>query len=130
MANALRLAFVCFLSVLLGAEWFAWIAGYGLNVGLIVVAAIALVVMVVYMVWRDCSLEEQVDDLSTSHIVSNNVFSKQWREMERELYDLKIAYNQLDNMYKQCFQERADLSKRYTEWSKRAEEKEKLVNYA
>ena len=105
MANALRLAFVCFLSVLLGAEWFAWIAGYGLNVGLIVVAAIALVVMVVYMVWDYCSLEEQLDDL-------------------------KVAYSQLDSIYKQYCQDKIDLQKQYAEWSKQVEEKEKLVSYA
>lgn len=61
IANALRILFCVFLSVYLGAEWCAWIVGYGLSVSTVVVCVIALLVVLCYTIWDIGVLKEGYD---------------------------------------------------------------------
>ena len=61
IANTLRILFCVFLSVYLGAEWFAWICGYGLSVSTVIVCVVALLVVLCYTVWDIGVLKESYD---------------------------------------------------------------------
>lgn len=61
IANSLRMLFCVFLGVYLGAEWFAWICGYGLSVSTVVVCVLALLVVLCYTIWDIGVLKEKYD---------------------------------------------------------------------
>lgn len=67
IANALRMLFCVFLSMYLGAEWFAWIAGYGLSVSTVVVCVIALLIVLCYTVWDVGVLKEHDTKISIAY---------------------------------------------------------------
>lgn len=74
IANALRMLFCVFLSMYLGAEWFAWICGYGLSVSTVVVCVLALLVVLCYTIWDIGVLKEQYDfeKLKNTRLVESN----------------------------------------------------------
>lgn len=67
IANTLRILFCVFLSVYLGAEWFAWICGYGLSVSTVVVCVVALLVVLCYTVWDIGLLKEHDSKVSIAY---------------------------------------------------------------
>lgn len=89
MANALRLAFIVFLSVLLGAEWFAFVAGYGLSYSLVIVCAVALIVMVVYVTWDYCRLEEEYCQSIEGYIQLRYQYQKDIAMLQEEIIRLE-----------------------------------------
>lgn len=68
IANTLRILFCVFLSVYLGAEWFAWICGYGLSVSTVVVCVVALLIVLCYTVWDIGVLKEHDSKVSIAYI--------------------------------------------------------------
>ena len=94
IANALRMLFCVFLSMYLGAEWFAWIAGYGLSVSTVVVCVLALLVVLCYTIW----------DIGT--VVDNakerNALAKENQELKYSKAQIEINFAQLESMYKKA----------------------------
>lgn len=94
IANSLRMLFCVFLGVYLGAEWFAWICGYGLSVSTVVVCVLALLVVLCYTIW----------DIGTAIDNAQKVqyLEKRNKELEYANGQAKINFAQLESMYKKA----------------------------
>ena len=94
IANTLRILFCVFLGVYLGAEWFAWICGYGLSVSTVIVCVLALLVVLCYTVW---DIGTAVDNAKEKIFLA-----KENRELKYSNAQWKINYTQLEGMYKKA----------------------------
>lgn len=94
IANSLRMLFCVFLGVYLGAEWFAWICGYGLSVSTVVVCVLALLVVLCYTIW----------DIGTAIDNAQKVqyLEKRNKELEYANGQAEINFAQLESMYKKA----------------------------
>ena len=98
IANALRMLFCVFLGVYLGAEWFAWICGYGLSVSTVVVSVAALLIVLCYTIW-DIGTVIDIQKIDAKEKVS---LIKQNKELEYSKAQLETSLAQLESMYKRA----------------------------